>query len=222
MKNKKFAFVSDFDGTLTLKDFYLMIIDDYLGSEGQALLREWKNSTYKDKDFLKTIYSAINRNEEEILEDIRRIKWDEYACHVIRKIQRAGGDFIILSAGVNYYIERALKEKALKKIKVYANTGIYKNKGIHLKIEPEGEYFSEDYGIDKAKVIKALKENYDVVYFAGDSAPDVEASKEADKCFAKGKLKALLENEGVSFVPIEDYRDIEVYLKKNNFIDLEE
>ena len=35
MEHKKFAFISDFDGTLTHKDFYQMIIDEYLGEEGK-------------------------------------------------------------------------------------------------------------------------------------------------------------------------------------------
>lgn len=32
--------------------------------------------------------------------------------------------------------------------------------------------YSERYGIDKATVIKKLKEEYEVVHYAGDSEPD--------------------------------------------------
>ena len=209
MEHKKFAFISDFDGTLTHKDFYQMIIDEYLGEEGKELYKEWKRNKYKDKDFLHKVYSSINRNEEEILEDILRIEWDKNADSVIQKIKEAGGDFIILSAGTSYYIDRLLKKKGLSDIKVYSNPGEYRDKGIHLNIDKESPYFSEVYGIDKSKVVADIKNNYPYVYYAGDSAPDIPPCKLADTCFAKGKLQGMLQKEGVNFIPINDYRDIE-------------
>ena len=143
MEHKKFAFISDFDGTLTNKDFYKMIIDEYLGEEGKELYKAWRRNEYKDKDFLHKIYSSINRDEDEILEDILKIEWDKNADKVIQKVKEAGGDFIILSAGTSYYIDRLLKEKGLSDIKVYSNPGEYKNRGIHLNIDENNPYTSE-------------------------------------------------------------------------------
>ena len=59
MEHKKFAFISDFDGTLTHKDFYQMIIDEYLGEEGKELYKAWRRNEYKDKDFLHKIYDRL-------------------------------------------------------------------------------------------------------------------------------------------------------------------
>ena len=219
MSDKKFIFISDFDGTLTHKDFYQMIIDDYLGKHGQDLYEAWRRKEYKDRDFLHKIYSSMNRNEEEILEDILRIEWDEAASEVIQAIRKAGGEFVILSAGTSYYIERLLESKGLSDIKVYSNPGIYKNGGIHLDIDEEGIYFSDQYGIDKAKVVADLKNQYPYVYYAGDSAPDIPPCKLADTCFAKDKLQEMLRDEGVDFIPISDYRDIKKVLREKGVID---
>lgn len=208
MEEKKFVFISDFDGTLTKKDFYQMIIDDYLGEEGEKLYKEWKEDKYKDREFLHKIYSSINRNEDEILEDILRIEWDDTADDFIHKVQESGGDFVILSAGTSYYIERLLKQKGLSNIKVYSNPGIYKDKGIHLDLDENSAYYSERYGIDKGKVLKELKEKYPYVYYVGDSAPDIPPCKMADMCFAKGGLQKMLEDEGVKFTPINNFEDI--------------
>lgn len=213
MNDKKFVFISDFDGTLTHKDFYQMIIDDYLGEEGEALYKAWRRKEFKDRDFLHKIYSAMNRNEDEILEDILRIEWDETAEPVIEAIQKAGGDFIILSAGTSYYIERLLKEKGISGIPVYSNPGEYKEKGIHLVIDERSPYFSDMYGIDKGKVVAELKEKYPYVYYAGDSAPDIPPCKMADTCFAKDKLQEMLKEEGVDFIPMTSYKDIAAALK---------
>lgn len=218
MSHKRFVFVSDFDGTLTEKDFYQMIIDDYLGEAGQTLYKEWRQGLHDDKDFLDKIYSAINREEAEILEDILRIEWDESATEFIKKVRENGGEFIILSAGTNYYIDRLLKEKGLSDIKVYSNPGIYKDKGIHLQIDKNNPYFSEKYGINKAKVIEDLKKQYAHVYYAGDSAPDVPPCKIADIAFAKGKLQNLLNAEGINFIPVKSYKDIALFLTEKGVI----
>ena len=75
------------------------------------------------------------------------------------------------------------------------------------------------YGIDKGKVVADLKHKYSYVYYAGDSAPDIPPCKLADICFAKGKLQGMLQEEGVNFIPISDYRDIEKSLIEKRVIE---
>lgn len=40
---KNFAFISDFDGTFTEKDFYKIITDEYLKDECCEIYKDWKN-----------------------------------------------------------------------------------------------------------------------------------------------------------------------------------
>lgn len=206
--HKSFTFVSDFDGTLTEKDFYKIIIDDYLGDKGRTLYEEWRKGYLEDQVFLETIYGSINLEETKLLEDIQNLKWDESAFHFIQKVEEAGGTFIILSGGTSYYIDLFLKAKGLSHIPVYAHPGVYKNKGIHLKIDKCSPYYSEKYGMDKAKVLKMLKQRYSHVYYAGDSATDVPACKIVDLAFAKGKLQDLLATANTPFIPFNTYQDI--------------
>lgn len=211
-KMKKFVFVSDFDGTLTEKDFYQMIIEDRLGEMGKALFDAWKRKEYKDRDFLSKIYKAVDMDESELIEYILTIKWDKYATHLIERVQQSGGEFVILSAGCSYYIDPILRKQNLKHIKVYSNPGVYHNRGIELKIDKDSPYFSDVYGIDKQKVICDLKNQFDQVYFAGDSAPDTLPSQMADIAFAKGCLQEILEKENTPFIAVDHFKDIEDYL----------
>lgn len=48
---KKWAFVSDFDGTISKQDFYWMVIDKYF-PEGRELFKKWKSGELKDIEFL--------------------------------------------------------------------------------------------------------------------------------------------------------------------------
>lgn len=212
---KNFIFVSDFDGTLSGKDFYQIIIDEYLGDKGRELYKVWKDGGYLDIDFLQIIYKSINRTEKEIMQDILSIPFDEDAKDFISWIKACGGDFLILSAGTSYYIERLLDAKGILNVPIISNHGYYKDKGIHLKVDANNEYYSRRYGVDKAKVIEKLKTRYEKVYFAGDSEPDVAPSLLADLSFAKSSLQKLLAEKTQNFISVNNFKEIQVYLKEN-------
>ena len=101
---KKFAFVSDFDGTLSAKDFYHIIIDKYLGSAGREFYVEWKKTKKINVEFLNKIFGSVNLTEQELLEEILKIPFDDYAKDFINNVKKNNGDFYNVSAGTSYYI----------------------------------------------------------------------------------------------------------------------
>ena len=216
---KEFIFISDFDGTMSARDFYHIIMDKYLGEWGKKLYARWKNDEMEDVEFLSTVFKSMNRTEEEIREDILSIKLDEYIATFIEHIKLAGGDFLILSAGTKYYIERLLFFKGIQGLEIISNDGKYENKGITL-IPPDKQhpFFSQRYGIDKAKVVQRLKQKYKKVYYAGDSEPDVNAALLADIVFAKGKLITLLQAKTAAYMPFEYFFQVEEFLKNKGVI----
>lgn len=214
---KKWAFVSDFDGTISKQDFYWMVIDKYF-PEGRELFKKWKSGELKDIEFLGTVFASINQSEQKIIDDIHSIPIDEYVPDFIQHVQKSGGDFYILSAGTDYYIHYILKKYGITDVEVYSNKGFFKEDNVHMDIDENHWHYSERYGIDKSKVIQKLKEEYETVYFAGDSEPDSHPAKFADVTFAKDALQDLPRQQGVPFVAVETFEDIEQYLKEKGRI----
>lgn len=208
---KEFIFVSDFDGTLTKKDFYLILIEKYLMDKSQELFELWKNGKYKDIEFLHLIFSSANRTQEEFLEDILSIELDNYFEDFVEQIKSKGGDFLVLSAGTSYYIEKLFLHKGID-VPVISNKGEFKNNGIHVIIDKNAPYYSESYGIDKGKIVKNLKTKYKKIYFAGDSHPDTTAAQNADIAFAKSSLKKHLDSINHPYIPFNNFLDIKNYL----------
>ncbi|MCM3787261.1 MtnX-like HAD-IB family phosphatase [Domibacillus indicus] len=209
----KWAFVSDFDGTISKRDFYWLVIDAYF-PEGRDLYPKWKSGEWKDIDFLAKVFGSIHQSEEQIAKDILSIPIDEDVPEFVRSVQAAGGDFFILSAGTDYYIKPIVESRGLENVAVLSNKGVYREQNIHLDIDPEHWSYSERYGIDKAIVIQRLKEEYDVVYFAGDSEPDSHPAVIADRTYAKEALPAILDEKGVPYVQFERFNDIKADLIK--------
>ncbi|WP_226657885.1 MtnX-like HAD-IB family phosphatase [Pseudalkalibacillus hwajinpoensis] len=214
---KKWAFVSDFDGTISKKDFYWLVIDTYY-PEGKPLYKKWKAGDMQDIDFLSQVFQSIDQHEEQIIQDILSLPIDEHVPSFIRKVQECGGDFYILSAGTDYYIHHILEHYGIQDVPVFSNKGYYENKNVHLSIDENHKHYSRRYGIDKSKVIAELKETYEVVYFAGDSEPDSHPAKVADLTFAKDALQDLLKENNVPYVAVDSFQQIEDFLREKGTV----
>lgn len=214
---KKWAFVSDFDGTISDEDFYWIVINKYF-PKGQELYKQWKAGDIKDIDFLSTVFTSIHQDEKQIIEDILSIPIDQYVPQFIKNVQKNGGDFFILSAGTDYYIHHILKKYDIQNVEVLSNKGHFQEKNVHLKIDKEHKHYSERYGIDKSKVIQELKENYKTVHFIGDSEPDSHPAAFADLTFAKASLQDLLKEKNLPFVPVTNFKEVEHYLEEQGMI----
>lgn len=211
---KDFAFVSDFDGTLTKKDFYKIVSEAYLEKEYLPKYESWKNGEIKDIEYLSYVFNNIKRTEDQIFQDILKIQFDPFAKNFIEQVKAAQGDFIIISAGTSYYIDIILKRYNIEDVQVYSNKGIFKDNGIYFDLDKNSEFYSERYGIDKLLVIQKLKRNYKKVFYAGDSEPDLKPALVADVVFAKGELIELLKREKKEYIEFENYSEVWDKLKK--------
>ena len=211
---KEFAFVSDFDGTLTKKDFYKIVSEAYLEKEYLPKYESWKNGEIKDIEYLSYVFNNIKRTEDQIFQDILKIQFDLFAKNFIEKVKAAQGDFIIISAGTSYYIDIILKKYNIEDVEVYSNKGVFKNNGIYFDLDKNSEFYSERYGIDKLLVIQKLKRNYKKVFYAGDSEPDLKPALVADVVFAKGELVELLKQEKKEYIQFDNFSEVLDKMKK--------
>jgi len=211
---KEFAFISDFDGTLTKKDFYKILSEAYLKDEFLPKYKSWRNGEIKDREYLSYVFNNIKRSEGEILEDILNIPFDPFAKAFIEQVKKAGGDFIVISAGTSYYIDKIFEKANIVGVDVYSNKGIFKDNGIYFDLDENSEFYSDRYGIDKLIVIEKLKRNYKKIFYAGDSEPDLKPALVADLVFAKGDLVELLKKEKKDFIEFEDFSEVWDNVKK--------
>ncbi len=205
---KKFIFISDFDGTLTSKDFYHIVMEECLPDHGEALYRKWRNDEIGVSEFLAGIFRAIDRDETEIDEVVAKIVIDSYLKEFVTRIHAAGGDFMILSAGTDYYIKRTLKNLGLSDIPVISNPGVYRERGIWVTPDQKSPYYSSIYGVDKALTVQEYLGKYQRVFYAGDSEPDLKAALLAEQIFARGELVGLLEQRQHPFIKFNSFKEI--------------
>ena len=199
---KRFLFISDFDGTMTSQDFFLQIMYRYQHSK--VFSNNWKSGF----DLLSDVFSSINLSEDELQNEIEHIPLDPYFVDVVNLVRNCGGDFLILSAGCKYYIERKLKSVGIDDVDIIANNGIYKNGGIELIRDRDSRFYSEKFGIDKEKVVEYFRDKYEVIAYAGDSFVDFEACKLCDLKFSKGRLDNILNLFSIDHYNFKNFSEI--------------
>lgn len=205
---KKFLFISDFDGTMTSQDFFLQIMYRY--QHNRVFSNNWKSGF----DLLSDVFDSINLSESDLQREIEYIPLDPYFVNTVKLVRKYGGDFLILSAGCKYYIERKLKSEGMFDIDIIANDGVYENGGIKLLRNVNDRFYSEKFGIDKEKVVRYLKDKYETIAYAGDSWVDFDACRICDFKFSKGKLDNILSMFGIDHYSFKNFSDITDILKE--------
>lgn len=205
----KTIFVSDFDATITQRDFFLLFMDRFLGEEGRWYLSDYRQMNNPSYQFLNDVFAMHRITVDEYRELVAAIRWDENFPEFLKLLAEKGIDHLILSAGTELYIKDAIALRGLPPQRIISNQGVLADGYIRLQHDKASPFFSEQYGIDKGKVIRWLRSEYDRIYFAGDSLPDVSAAEEADVVFAKAALRRYYQDDTSGRIrPFENYAEI--------------
>ncbi|KAI8375029.1 HAD-like domain-containing protein [Choanephora cucurbitarum] len=212
---------TDFDGTLSLDDTGLLLIDDRrsLGPERRRVLEhEIMDGVKSYKDALQEMWDAVHISWEEA--------WAEYLDHCrIDPGFPAFYDYCrerkfpvtVVSSGLSPLVEKIminfLGEKA-KEIEIVANNG--KIEGRNWQIIWRDDSI---YGNDKSRTLAKAREaaNQDTIFvFCGDGVSDISAAKHADVLFARRDrdLEFYCKREDIPFIPFDTFRDVQDVVEK--------
>lgn len=209
-------FVSDFDGTITRRDFYQILIDNYRGEEGLRLYYQWQSREMTDIDFLNRIFNPLNLSEAALREIIASIPLDETAFPFFEWFRRTRGPVYIVSAGCDYYIRQILEFHHCSDIPLLANPGYYREGGLYMQPDTQSPWYHSIHGIDKGRFVQSLSQPGSRVLFAGDSRPDREAARSADLTFAvrDSQLAGILDTENHPYLAFSDFDEICSWLEE--------
>ncbi|MHB9130588.1 MAG: HAD-IB family phosphatase [Armatimonadota bacterium] len=202
--------VSDFDGTMTRNDFYRVAIAELVPPSTPDFWDEYLTGRKTHFEALCEIFTRIPGDEETVMRAVRKMDIDPELGDAIRRLERAGWEIVIASAGCNWYIRRLLSEQGVS-VTLHANPGeLAAGRGLVMTLPTDSPYFSPTTGIDKAAVVKDLVQSHDCVAFAGDGPPDLPAALlvPPEHRFARGWLAEKLREENVPFRTFDRWSEI--------------
>ncbi len=214
---KPLLLLSDFDGTISIKDFYLRYAKGPLKELDQYCIDQIHAGTMSSYEYLDRIMQAVGHDDATLMEHILELPIDPAFKPLVERIEAAGGEVVIVSAGSSAYIQPILDNLGLGHLKLYANGGRFTGSGIALSRHPEPSFHCDFYGINKAAVLQKLKSDYQQIAYAGDGSSDAKACSLADYRFGKRSLAKRLTERGIDFTPFASYSDISDHLNNTFF-----
>jgi 2-hydroxy-3-keto-5-methylthiopentenyl-1-phosphate phosphatase len=205
--------VSDFDGTMTERDFFWVALAHLPpGAEAPWLRYEQGQTTHFDA--LAEIFSGLRVDEAEFNAMLEEMHVESGLSGSLELLQKAGWSLTIASAGCSFYIERILSQVGIKAV-IHANPGsLIPGRGLFMKPPRQSPFFAVETGIDKGAVVRHyLNQGLDTA-FAGDGRPDLAPALllPPERRFARGWLAGELERRREPFVRFERWSDIALFL----------
>src|SRR6516162_7651433 len=204
-------FVSDYDDTITAKDFYLLLAERYVPADTPDYFAQYREGRITHFEAMAAYFAFVPTEEQQLEELLAASQADLDLGAAAALLQRAGWELLVVSAGSSWYVERVLRRAGVTAT-VYSNPGrIEKGRGLVLeKLDPSSQYHSASVGVDKSAVVRHALHVAGMVAFAGDGPPDLQPALlvRPELRFARGFLADALRERGEAFRPFSRWSQI--------------
>jgi 2-hydroxy-3-keto-5-methylthiopentenyl-1-phosphate phosphatase len=215
------ALISDFDGTITLTDFYEVAVARCLDPETPDYWASYAAGRITHFEAMAGIYSHIRCPETVVCEEVLpAMQIDPALPEAVARLHDSGCDVIIVSNGSLWYIDILLAQLGLDAIPRHGNPGTFVDgQGLLLELPADSPFFSPQHGVDKSLVVQDALRHYDRVAFAGNGPPDLKPALlvPPELRFARTWLADALTEQGETFHRYERWSSIVNYLTEKEF-----
>ncbi len=214
MRHPSKVLVSDFDGTMTRRDFFKLAIQQLLPPDAPDFWSEYRAGRITHFEALRRYFAEIRTSEAEVLAVVDQMELDPGLPQAVTELRQAGWKVIVTSAGCDWYIRRLLAQAGVE-LEVHSNPGRFvPGFGLEMEMPVGSPFLSPALGVDKARIVRRLMEEGCRVAFAGDGFPDEESALlvPGSLRFARSDLAEVLERKGEAFQLFESWSEIARHL----------
>jgi len=215
---RKKLIACDFDGTVSPKDMGYRVLKHFATDDGWELIsKSYETGRIGSQEAYRTAAPLYRVTKEEM---IRYVESQGTIDHFFPDFYRfctveKNYDIVIISDGLDFYIETMLKKYALHDIRYYANKLCFSEDGT-LSIEfPYKDMECNRCGNCKRSLLRSFRRNYDEIIYIGDGYSDICPAQDADLVFAKDVLYTNLVKKGKQCLRYKDFNDINHYFGGN-------
>jgi len=197
----------DFDGTITEEDVSFLLLDAFANEDWRRLLTEYRESKMSVGDFNRKAFFMVKADRQTLIEFVRsEVKVQAGFHELLDYCRRESFRFVIVSNGLDFYIEAILRDIGVDNIEVLAAQTHFSPKGTEVKyIGPEGNQIQDGFKETYTRLF--LSRGYRVVY-VGNGASDAPPAKLAHHIFATGELLTQCKQTNLSCTPFVDLHDV--------------
>ena len=216
MIDRKYVIVSDFDGTITLQDSNTILVET-LGNEENARIEEaFVLGLAGSRETLEKHFQTLSISLSEYKNFLDEyIELDPDFDSFLQQIKVRKIPFFIVSAGFRQGISHILGHDRIKEAEIFANDLVGEER-LLTKFSMNDVSCARTVGVCgncKRLSIHEIRQKTDKkIIYIGDGMTDVCAVEGVDLLFAKDYLADYCKSNQISYIPFEQFRDVETYL----------
>ncbi len=204
----------DFDGTITRKDVSFLLLDAFARANWREVLAEYKAGKIPVGAFNTTAFAMVKADRQTLLDFVRRsdVEIRPGFKELLDYCSQKGFRFVIVSNGLDFYIQEILKNLGISGLEVYAARTQFGNDGLAVRyIGPDDRQMQGGFKDTYARLF--LQEGYRVVYI-GNGVSDFSAAKQAHHVFATDDLRAFCQEKSLHCHPFNGLDEVLQDLKR--------
>lgn len=197
----------DFDGTVTEEDVSFILLDAFAAGDWRQLHRQYEEDRISVGRFNTDAFAMVKANRESLLAVTRRqVKIRDGFQNLATCCQRKGFRLVIVSNGLDFYIEGILQDMGLADIEFFAARTRFHPEGLRVQyVGPDGSH--RDEGVKGAYVNLFLSQGYRVIY-VGNGTSDFSPAKQCHYIFATDTLLACCQQAKIDCAPFTDFNQV--------------
>jgi 2-hydroxy-3-keto-5-methylthiopentenyl-1-phosphate phosphatase len=197
----------DFDGTVTEEDTSFFLLDAFAQGDWRRLLREYREHKISVGEFNTKAFAMVKADKPTLLEALQgKVKVRAGFHELVNYCRRKDFRLVIVSNGLDFYIEATLKDLGLENIEVHAAQASFHSEGMKVQyMGPDGKRLED--GVKEAYTKSFLKLGYRVIY-VGNGDSDFAPAKYAHHVFATGELLVYCRENNLNYKPFDNFVDV--------------
>jgi 2-hydroxy-3-keto-5-methylthiopentenyl-1-phosphate phosphatase len=197
----------DFDGTVTMEDASFVMLDTFARGDWRKINREYEAGRITVGRFNEDAFALVRATRQMLLDSIRdKVRLRPGFLEFAAACRRGGFHLVIVSNGLDFYINEILGQVGLPDIEVHAARTVFHDDRLTVQyFGPDGRPLDDAF--KEAHVTQYLSQNRRVVYI-GNGASDFPPARRCHYIFATGTLLKRCDEAGVARTAFEDFYEV--------------
>ncbi len=198
---------SDFDGTITEEDVSFALLDVFAQGDWREWFERYREHKITVGEFNTRAFAMVKATRAELLEVAREKARLRPGLHeLVSYCRRRGFRFVIVSNGLDFYINTIMKDAGLRDIKVHAAKTRFYRGGLKVQyIGPDNTPLLSGFKDAYTKLF--LKQGYRLAY-VGNGPSDISPAVNAHHVFARDGMLDGCKEAGLECTPFNDLNDV--------------
>jgi 2-hydroxy-3-keto-5-methylthiopentenyl-1-phosphate phosphatase len=203
----RWVVLSDFDGTVSCQDIGNRMFARFASSGWKDTVNDWIAGRISSRDCLRAECALARATPEQVTRFVLSQRIDPYFKRFLYFCRRHHIPVILLSDGLDFYIDLILRKYGLEEVPRFANHLVFQGS----QLVPSFPYYQRGCGSCgncKGFHVRRYSQDGARTIYVGDGYSDRCAVKDAHLVFAKGDLLRYCRQHGIQHLSYRDFSDV--------------